>query len=268
MNSKNKLKTYHGLIGYVIAIIIIKFSPASFLGNIFGRFYSVAGEILLPLSAFAIVMLNKTSLKDILPFKLPSIRCFFSSVGLMIGTLFLGGSVNIITSQFIPNYAQRESAINDMIVSMSPVAAIFTVALIPAICEEIFCRGFIQASLSSTENKRLMIFIVGISFGILHFDLYALVSTSLIGALFAFITLKTNSLIIPIILHFLNNSMSVFLAYYSKNAENSASQTVSSPSLGQSIIASVFCLSIALVFLFFFGNIFAGKKFCFRFKRK
>ncbi len=259
MKCKNKLKAYHGFIGYILAIIVVKFL-GPLLYKMFGEFYSVAGEVLLPVLAIIIVMLNKSSIKDVLPFKLPSARCFFSSIGLMVGTVFLGGAINIMTSRFISGYSQRQSAINSMITSMSPAAAIFTVAFVPAICEEIFCRGFIQSSLESVKNKRLTVFIVGFSFGILHFDLYALAATSLIGALFSFITLKTNSLVIPIILHFLNNSVSVFLAYYLKNEESEITQITNLPSLSQSIGACVFYMGIAVAFLYFSGKIFVKNK--------
>ena len=159
MDKKRELKPYHGLIGLIIVfLILILFS---FFGGILGKYlgiwYSVICELLIPATALAIILIVKADVRDSFPFRLPPVKMFFSSVGLYIGTIMLSGAFNMISSRFIPDFSQRGDSINQTVVSMHPVLAVVTIALIPAVCEEIFCRGFLLTSMKSVKNEALII---------------------------------------------------------------------------------------------------------------
>ncbi len=261
MDKKRELKPYHGLIGLVaVFLILILFGfTGGILGKYLGIWYSVICELFIPATALVITAICKTDVREVLPFKLPPVKAFFSSVGLYIGTVMLSGAVNMITSRFIPEFYQRGDAINQTVVSMSPVLAVVAIALVPAVCEEIFCRGFLLTSMKPVRNETLMILIVAVSFGILHMDLYAFLPTALLGGLFAFLTLKTGSLLIPMLLHFFNNAISVVTAYTNKT-NGDAAGILGSLSVSQVIGYVLFYLGIAAAFLYFSGMWFLGKK--------
>jgi len=92
------------------------------------------------------------------------------------------------------------------------VLVIFTVAVTPAICEEIAFRGLFQRSLEMRFKPVTAIMVSGVFFALFHFNLLQLIPLVLIGAFFGYAAYKTDSIITPIILHFLNNlySVSVF----------------------------------------------------------
>ncbi len=259
MEPKSKLKPYHGLIGLALVFVILIFVDP-LLYKLVGIYYAVMGELLIAAIALVIALMTDKEISFILPFRLPPVKMFVSSVGLYIGTLMLTGAVNTVTSRFIPDFAERGEAVNNLATSMSPALAIITIALLPAVCEEIFCRGFLLTSMKPLKNQVFIIIAVAVSFGLLHLDLYTFLPSALIGALFALITIKTGSLLIPMILHFANNSLSVIAAYANAGAETDASAVLSGLSVQATIGYVLFYLGLAGIFFWFSGKAFFGKK--------
>lgn len=259
MEPKSKLKPYHGLIGLALVFVILIFVDP-LLYKLVGIYYAVIGELLIAAIALVIALITDKELSFVLPFRLPPVKMFVSSVGLYIGTLMLSGAVNTVTSRFIPNFAERGEAVNNLATSMSPALAIITIALLPAVCEEIFCRGFLLTSMKPLKNQVLIIAAVAVSFGLLHLDLYTFLPSALVGALFALITIKTGSLLIPMILHFANNSLSVIAAYANAGAETDASAALSGLSVQATVGYVLFYLGLAGIFFWFSGKAFFGKK--------
>lgn len=259
MEPKSKLKPYHGLIGLALVFLILLFVDP-LLYKLVGMYYAAIGELLIVAVALVIALITDKELSFVLPFRLPPVKMFVSSVGLYIGTLMLNGAVNTVTSRFIPDFAERGEAVNNLATSMSPALAIITIALLPAVCEEIFCRGFLLTSMKPLKNRVFVIIAVAVSFGLLHLDLYTFLPSALVGALFAHITIKTGSLLIPMILHFANNSLSVIAAYAGAGAGTDASEVLSGLSVQATVGYVLFYLGLAGILFWFSGKAFFGKK--------
>ena len=259
MEPKSKLKPYHGLIGLALVFLILLFVDP-LLYKLVGMYYAAIGELLIVAVALVIALITDKELSFVLPFRLPPVKMFVSSVGLYIGTLMLNGAVNTVTSRFIPDFAERGEAVNNLATSMSPALAIITIALLPAVCEEIFCRGFLLTSMKPLKNRVFVIIAVAVSFGLLHLDLYTFLPSALVGALFALITIKTGSLLIPMILHFANNSLSVIAAYAGAGAGTDASEVLSGLSVQATVGYVLFYLGLAGILFWFSGKAFFGKK--------
>lgn len=259
MEPKSKLKPYHGLIGLALVFLILLFVDP-LLYKLVGMYYAAIGELLIVAVALVIALITDKGLSFVLPFRLPPVKMFVSSVGLYIGTLMLNGAVNTVTSRFIHDFAERGEAVNNLATSMSPALAIITIALLPAVCEEIFCRGFLLTSMKPLKNRVFVIIAVAVSFGLLHLDLYTFLPSALVGALFALITIKTGSLLIPMILHFANNSLSVIAAYAGAGAGTDASEVLSGLSVQATVGYVLFYLGLAGILFWFSGKAFFGKK--------
>ena len=259
MEPKSKLKPYHGLIGLALVFLILLFVD-TLLYKLVGMYYAAIGELLIVAVALVIALITDKELSFVLPFRLPPVKMFVSSVGLYIGTLMLNGAVNTVTSRFIPDFAERGEAVNNLATSMSPALAIITIAFLPAVCEEIFCRGFLLTSMKPLKNSVFVIIAVAVSFGLLHLDLYTFLPSALVGALFALITIKTGSLLIPMILHFANNSLSVIAAYAGAGAGTDASEVLSGLSVQATVGYVLFYLGLAGILFWFSGKAFFGKK--------
>lgn len=92
------------------------------------------------------------------------------------------------------------------------VLLMFTVfALLPAICEEIAFRGIVMGSLMKYGNK---IAVIGSAFcfAVLHNSVSVMLFAFLCGLVFGVIRIKTGSVIPSVIVHFLNNALSVAMS--------------------------------------------------------
>jgi membrane protease YdiL (CAAX protease family) len=96
--------------------------------------------------------------------------------------------------------------------------AMFVGALIPAISEEALFRGFLQRSLEEKMRPFSAILIASIIFGIVHFNPINLIPLICIGIFLGMLAYYTQSLLLPILVHFLNNVFSI-LALYSSGLE-------------------------------------------------
>ncbi|MEW5798014.1 MAG: CPBP family intramembrane glutamic endopeptidase [Bacteroidota bacterium] len=101
---------------------------------------------------------------------------------------------------------------------------IAVVSLTPAICEEIFFRGLVQKNFSLGTNGVRGFFITGIIFGLYHFNPFHAVPLIALGIYFSFLQYRSQTLILPMVAHFVNNTFSVLAAYmYGFNASDTPS---------------------------------------------
>lgn len=95
---------------------------------------------------------------------------------------------------------------------------IIVVSVVPAICEEAFFRGFVLRSFEFKMKAFWAALLSAVFFGLYHFNPYGLVPLIALGWFFGFSAYKTNSISIPVYLHFLNNFFSL-VAFYIIGAE-------------------------------------------------
>ncbi|MCL2417157.1 MAG: CPBP family intramembrane metalloprotease [Bacteroidales bacterium] len=96
---------------------------------------------------------------------------------------------------------------------------LLVIAVLPAICEEIFFRGVVLTNIAKrTGNIHLAVWLSAIFFSAIHFEILGFLPRILLGAVLGYSFILTKSLWIPIIIHFLNNGVLVFLYFsYQKN---------------------------------------------------
>lgn len=92
---------------------------------------------------------------------------------------------------------------------------LFLGAFSPAICEEMFFRGFILSGLRSRLSKWQSLIISALLFGAMHMLIYQFVPTALLGLLLAWIAWETGSLLPGIVFHFLNNAVALTWLHFS-----------------------------------------------------
>jgi len=128
---------------------------------------------------------------------------------------------------------------------------ILVVALTPALCEEVFFRGFVQKSFEQKYKPYLAIIITAAFFGLYHFNPYGLVALIALGAYFGYAAYKSQSIFIPIILHFLNNFLAISIYLIWGSEELISSNVTASGSVLPQTISFVFLLAGFLFFLFY-----------------
>jgi membrane protease YdiL (CAAX protease family) len=87
--------------------------------------------------------------------------------------------------------------------------AVLVIGLGPGIGEELWCRGFLGRGLVGHHGMVLGVLFSSFFFGLIHIDPCQGTMAMLMGLFLHFVYLTTRSLWLPILLHFLNNSLSV-----------------------------------------------------------
>jgi uncharacterized protein len=104
------------------------------------------------------------------------------------------------------------------------VSLIFVVAITPAICEELFFRGYVQRTMERNLGMKSFI-ITGILFGLFHFQPLGLITLSILGVLFSFFYYRSKSILPPAAAHFTNNFIAIILLYLEAQSDISNSIT-------------------------------------------
>ncbi len=87
---------------------------------------------------------------------------------------------------------------------------LLSVAIVPAICEELFFRGIVFYNLQNLRLKQACC-ITGFYFGLMHMDLQQISYTFAIGVFFCFLVYRTNSVYASILAHFIiNGSQTIY----------------------------------------------------------
>jgi len=120
---------------------------------------------------------------------------------------------------------------------------VIVIALVPAFCEEFMFRGFIQRSFEFKLKPFRAALVTALFFGIYHFNPYGIVPLVLLGLYFGFAAYISNSIVIPVILHFLNNFAAVIL-YFTFGDEDLIKSTPSGNAEIQSSIIIFISLSV------------------------
>ena len=99
------------------------------------------------------------------------------------------------------------------------IFVVIVVSVVPALCEETMFRGFIQKSFEFKLKPFWAALITAVFFGLYHFNPYGLIPLIGLGLYFGFAAYTSNSIIIPMTLHFLNNFAAIILYFVFGNDE-------------------------------------------------
>lgn len=123
---------------------------------------------------------------------------------------FFSGIIGLFGYETVPGYSGSSMTRLQFIIS------IFTVALLPAICEEFTHRGFLMSGYSSLGLKRAVVF-SSVMFGLMHLNINQVFYAIILGFLMAITVIMSGSIIPSIIIHFINNLINVYLQYAQAN---------------------------------------------------
>lgn len=127
------------------------------------------------------------------------------------------------------------------------VLGFIIIAIFAGLSEEVFFRGVVQPLFQNlTQNKHTAIWITAIIFSAIHFQFYGFVPRMLLGALFGYLYVYTNNIVVPIWAHILNNGITLFLALYIDRTllESPQAEEINITILLFGIISFVICVGI------------------------
>ncbi|MFC1851010.1 ABC transporter permease subunit/CPBP intramembrane protease [candidate division CSSED10-310 bacterium] len=138
----------------------------------------------------------------------------------MLGAFFLEGATflsvfwfMILQDKFLPvpkSFAEQFSSA--LLNTGYPLwVNIVTIGLSAGICEELLFRGTLTGVFSQSLSRWKVILLVGLLFGLVHLNIYRLFTTAIIGVVYTYIRLQTDSILPTIILHSIHNMAGVYL---------------------------------------------------------
>lgn len=116
-----------------------------------------------------------------------------------------------------------EELVKVLIHADSPGELLFViifVAVVPAIVEEMLFRGLIQRTFEKLMSPIVSSVLAGTIFGLYHTNPFELVPLIGLGVFFGLLRYRSQSLVVPMVAHFLNNLMAVLATYYGLQDEN------------------------------------------------
>jgi membrane protease YdiL (CAAX protease family) len=166
---------------------------------------------------------------------------------------FLLDSLNELIEKTFGNLIRAENIAEVFLV-------IITISVIPAICEEVMFRGYIQRSFAFKLKPHTAAILTGIFFALYHFNPYGLIPLAVIGFYLGFVAYSSQSLVIPIILHFLNNFFAVMLYFIIGDDELFKSNVSDTESLDTNVIYFLLLLVLFVVLMFVIRNYYKKRK--------
>jgi membrane protease YdiL (CAAX protease family) len=94
-------------------------------------------------------------------------------------------------------------------VDLSLGALVLLIALTPAICEELLFRGAMLGLVRKSLPAWGQVLVVGLLFGLIHASFFRVLPTGILGLVLTWAAIRSGSLAVPVLIHFLNNALSV-----------------------------------------------------------
>jgi ABC-type Na+ efflux pump permease subunit len=216
--------------------------PASFLWQgLLTRFQDRSTEFLIVLAAsgvivvfvvipVALVIFHRVHIRSGFNLNRTSFRCYLAAIllGLGLGPLLMQAIAS--SGQWL-EYLNSDSESGAALLRHAEeqaerlratpwVLVMLCFAITPAICEELFFRGLLFRSFRGALNPWATIFVTGLLFGAFHLitasgiGISRLFPTTLMGFALGWLSYKSGSVLPGMILHGLNNTLGLSLAYF------------------------------------------------------
>ncbi|MCF7858048.1 MAG: ABC transporter permease subunit [Candidatus Cloacimonetes bacterium] len=215
-NKRNILNTQFVIVYYVIILIALYYLGGSWqMKDIFSGLIKTQIFIII-LPVILILRISKTDLRSALKLHntkpINYLMVFIAALPL----LLLSGIIAQLINMIFPVSKAYLETMKDLVTMQQHglLFTIFVVGVLPGICEEVMFRGFI---LSSFRKKGVWagIVVTAVLFGAFHLDPFRMLPVTLLGIWLGYLAIKTRSLYVPILAHFLHNSLTVLISNYS-----------------------------------------------------
>ncbi len=207
----HRLRFYHGLAALVMSSLFLVFLGGE-LQRQWGLWGLVATELGLLLIVAVGVLVLKPDLREMFPFAMPKVQHVFGAMSLWVGAYIFVAAISYVQLMFFPDILKESQALASFMSNGSPLLRLLSVAILPAVCEELLHRGFIRSSMNSIRSDVLRSVVVGLLFGAFHLSVFRFLPTAILGIAITFAMIRSQTLIVPMFLHFLNNCISLMPA--------------------------------------------------------
>ncbi len=112
----------------------------------------------------------------------------------------------------LPVAQESVHSLQELVGEPSLPFAVFVLAVVPAICEELLFRGVLARALAARRRPLVAILVSAAVFAAYHLSLVQLVPTFTLGLVLAALGLHARSIIPCMLAHFLNNAIAILIS--------------------------------------------------------
>lgn len=219
LSNQERLRPWMGfaLFGVMMVIFI---TVCAWMQQNWGIPGLILTEFILAGLAIGFCLIRKVKISDVLPIKKITLRDFFGCIVLLISTYMISMLTVFVMAVLMPDAAEEASSLGSFLYGgdLGLIPLILIVAVLPGICEEIFHRGAILSTFRSFDKEWIAVVLVGLFFSINHLSILRGPFTFVLGAVFAYVVIKKNNILLTMLMHCLINSTSVCIAYFSASS--------------------------------------------------
>ncbi len=197
------------LILYVGSMMQIKYGIAGLFGT----------QMIILLVALSVVWYTKKDIRLTYGFHKTGARSYLGGVFMIIGFYLINMVMVTGLAYLFPESTENVSITFSEIMDGNIVGVFFVIAVTPAICEEMLFRGMLFHSMKARYRMPVAIGAVATLFGLYHMSLVKFIPTGLLGLLLCYMVYATGSIYPAMMMHCINNALSVFISCYPKQVE-------------------------------------------------
>ncbi|MEM6688276.1 MAG: ABC transporter permease subunit/CPBP intramembrane protease [Planctomycetota bacterium] len=247
------------LVGLFFGKLAVTELPSTYAGVAKLILYPQFGLILVPTLLMATVL--TTSLKDSLRVRLgrPSSLLVAAVLGIALHPSYV--MLASLISYAYPISEQAAASMkpfSDQIMAAPWLSAVFLMALVPAVCEELAFRGFIFGGLVRNRGRLRAVLVTALMFGVSHGVLQQSIAATVMGVLLGYVALKTGSVLPGILIHLANNALSVSLPRIADSTSPVASMIVTTSETGAPVYHPIYIIgsiAVAITAILYFINL-------------
>lgn len=208
--------------GVFFAMLTVLWLTAAPLQWNFGLIGLAGTELIVLAFALLAPLAQRMNFREVFPFHVPKLRQIFGTLITWAGFFFLATLISQITMCLFEQQMNQIGEYMGSFMSSLPFwPALLITAVLPALCEEAFFRGYLYSSFQGMRREWLRILILSLFFGLFHMDPYRFFITMVPGIGLYYVMMRTQNLVLPMLFHFVNNALSTVVCFYVPTVEQS-----------------------------------------------
>ncbi|MCM1127337.1 MAG: ABC transporter permease [Lachnospiraceae bacterium] len=240
------------LLGVVVLFLLIMYlGTAVSVRSPFGG--TVVNQLLILAVPLFTVWYMKSDVKSLFSLRCPALRSILGGIVLYAGVFLLMLVVSAGLAQIFPESMQNLETSFEDILKQPFFLIVLVTAVMPAVGEELFFRGFLCGSLRHRHGAFWGILLSSLIFGAFHMSLVKLLPTAMLGACFAYIGYASGSIYVGMFLHFFNNLISMASMEYPAQMEKVFPVLLKARLSGMEalimVLAGVLCSTLGILLL-------------------
>lgn len=244
--SRRQPKVSVGIVVFIISLFALIFIAAP-MQHWWGMWGLAFTEVMI----FAIAIIAARgfgwTFKDVFPLKIPSLSQILAVLVLWLAS-FIAVYVTTVSLYYLfpAEMSEVSTRLKEFFTSVSMPMALFMVAVLPSVCEEFLQRGLIQYTFIG-KPRWVTILSMAVIFGLFHLDVYRFLGTAILGGMLTYVMLETDNLLLPILLHFVNNVASTSAGFVAQSGDTLTLMSLTA-------VGSAFIVAAVIPFLFLLGR--------------